>query len=43
MKEEILKKLSEIVNGLDGHNYKEGFSKIKDFLGQLRGIMDPAR
>ena len=42
MKEEILKKLSEIVNGLDGHNYKEGFSKIKDFLGQLRGIMDPA-
>lgn len=42
MKNEILTKLSEIVNGLDGHNYKEGFSRIKDLLGQLRGIMDPA-
>lgn len=41
MKNEILTKLSEIVNGLDGHNYQEGFSRIKDLLGQLRGIMDP--
>ena len=42
MKNEILNKLSEIVINLDGNNYKEGFSRIKDLLGQLRGIMDPA-
>lgn len=41
MKKEILGRLSEIINSLDGHNYKEGFSRIKDLLGQLRGIMDP--
>lgn len=42
MKEELLSKLQEVVFGLDGNNYREGFSKIKDILGQLRGIMDPA-
>lgn len=42
MKNELIEKLSEIVNNLDGSNYKEGFSRIKDILSQLRGIMDAA-